>query len=254
MMKYKGFIFFCFLVLIISGCAMTHPGIKGTSHKKDSQLIVSVDENTTLSDDFYGFFEYTFENHSKKWMQIKIANVGFSGFKNHIPVDNDLSAWIEGAELKFKKSRHNMGLLLGSIMAVGGVTAAISDNKTTQVVGSGAAVVAAGTGMAVGFSDSMVALNAGQKGLHGTVNVPKTHILVPFSVAPKSFVRRWIVLKTPKREEWTGKGNELLIGIHQDGEEKSEYRFEVRKSTKPLNNRRRKMRQIQKMRRERSRK
>ena len=78
----------------------------------------------------------------------------------------------------------------------------------------------------------MIALNAGQKGLHGTVNVPKTHVLVPFSVAPKSFVRKWIVLKTPKREERIEKkGNELLIGI-QDGQEKLEYKFKVRKNVK----------------------
>ena len=163
--------------------------------------------------------------------------MGFPDFENHIPVNNDLSAWIEGAELKFKKSRHNMGLLLGSVLAVGGVVAGTSDNKTTQAVGGGAAIAAAGTAMAVGVSDSMIALNAGQKGLHGTVNVPKTHVLVPFSVAPKSFVRRWIVLKTPKQENnlKTKKGNELLIGL-QDGEEKPEYSFEIRKPLirKPL--------------------
>ena len=237
MRKLQKPIFLYSLLLIISGCAMTHPGIRGTSNKKDSQLVVSVDENTTLSDDFYGFFEYTFENLSEKWKRIKVTNVGFPDFENHIPVNNDLSAWIEGAELKFKKSRHNMGLLLGSVLAVGGVVAGTSDNKTTQAVGGGAAIAAAGTAMAVGVSDSMIALNAGQKGLHGTVNVPKTHVLVPFSVAPKSFVRRWIVLKTPKQENnlKTKKGNELLIGL-QDGEEKPEYSFEIRKPLirKPL--------------------
>ena len=55
MRKLQKPIFLYSLLLIISGCAMTHPGIRGTSNKKDSQLVVSVDENTTLSDDFYGF-------------------------------------------------------------------------------------------------------------------------------------------------------------------------------------------------------
>ncbi len=235
-MKCKILVFLCSVLLILSGCATTHPGLKGVTDKKDGQLVVSVAENTSLSDDFYGFFEYTFENVSDEWKRMRVVHVGFPNFENHILINNDLHAWIEGAELKFKQNRHNMALLTVGVAALGGVIAGTSSNRNTQVFGAGVMAASMGPQVGVSFSDSMIALNAGQKGLNRTVNVPKNHVFVPFSVAPKSFVRRWVVLKTPKikeSEQEEGKG-ELLTGLDlEDGKEVMEFKFKkIRQFTK----------------------
>ena len=210
-----------FLLFVLSGCAMTHPGIIGMSDKKDNQLFVSVQENRDLSDDFYGFFEYTFENRSKEWKRIKVVHAGFPDFENHVLVNNDLVAWVEGAELKLKKYRYNMALLTGGIAAVGGVIAATSNNMNTKVAGASVMITSVTTGAVLTTQDTR---NDGQRGLHGSVNVPKTHIFVPFSVSPQSFVRRWVVLKTPKNK--SRRKRVLLTNIELgDGKEKMEIKF-----------------------------
>jgi hypothetical protein len=51
---------------------------------------------------------------------------------------------------------------------------------------------------AVSMNSERRRANSGRRGVNQTVDVPKTHLLNPFSVAPGSYVRRWIVLKKPQ--------------------------------------------------------
>ena len=193
--KFK-FIILSLILPLLSSCASTHPGIRATESKKGHPIIVSVNDNMNLSDKYYLFLEYTFENRSSKWRDLQVNQIGFPDFKNEILVNDHLTSWIEGAELKLKQSQYNTALLLGSITAVG-FLAMSSNSNTTQAMGATAVLGATGAMVGMDISDTHDSVTSGKKGPHGTVYIPKTHVLTPFKIAPKSFVRRWIVLKNP---------------------------------------------------------
>lgn len=185
------------LSLLFVACATTHPGVvaKGDS----SKLVVSVDNNKDISDKYYLFLEYTFENKSSEWMSVNVPQLGFNHQDTEILTNDKLSAWIEGAELKLKKSQYNTNLILSSMVVVGAVAGGASSNGNVQVAGLATAGLAATAGAVQEVQSVQQKANSGQKGLNGTVHVPKSHVLVPFQVAPESYVKKWVVVRVPKK-------------------------------------------------------
>jgi len=147
----------CFFVFLAS-CATTHPGMKTVSNKT-TDLVVSIDERKDLSDDFYAFFEYTFENKSEDWKSAQVISVNIGEKPTEVLVNDMLSSWIEGAELKLKKRNFNTGQDL---------------------------------------NQSIRSASSGIKGENLTVNVPSTYLIAPFKISPKSYIKRWVIIKKPK--------------------------------------------------------
>ena len=187
-----------FILISLSACVTTHPGVMSNSSDKSSSLLVSVDEDSSISDKYYAFLEYTFENTSTDWIKVKVARLGFENSTTEILVNDRLSSWLEGVELKLKKNQHNTAVILGSVAAVGGIAAATSSNGNIQVAGLGAMVGVTGAAVAIDVGNARRRAQSGEKGLNQTVNVPKTHVFVPFEVAPGSYVKRWVVVRKPK--------------------------------------------------------
>ena len=188
-----------FTVNVFLGCAMTHPGEISESDQKE--LVLSANNNGDLSDSFYMFIEFTIENASDQWKSVKLSALDLNNKPSEILTGDKLSSWIEGAELKLKKAQYNTGLILGSMAAVGGAVALSSGDSSTQKAGVAVAAGAAVGAARVSMANQQQRANTGQPGLNNTVLVPKTHILAPFQVAPRSYVRRWLVMAVPKKEE-----------------------------------------------------
>lgn len=190
-------IFVSLTVLALTACVSTHPGniAKTTS---PTSLVVSTQKNKSISDKYYSFFEYTFENKSDDWASVHVTRLGFENETTEILVNDRLNAWIEGAELKLKKSQYNTAVILGSIAAIGGVVGATSSNGNLQVAGMGALAGASVVDAAQSISRTRNNAASGIKGVNQTVNVPSTYILAPFKVAPGSYIKRWVVIKNPK--------------------------------------------------------
>lgn len=185
--------------LLTVACATTHPGDMAESKQKE--VSVSVQKSVDLSDKYYYFYEYTIENTTADWKDIQIKNIYFEGQETEILTDDKLSSWIEGAELKLKAANYNRELLLGSIVAVGGVAAIGSNNSKVQMAGAGVAVGAAAASGATDIARARQQAVSGTKGLNQTVSVPQTHVFVPSKVAPESYIRRWVVVRAPKKSE-----------------------------------------------------
>jgi|GEM_PF-2972069 len=185
------------LAMASTGCVSTHPGVMSKSSLKSSNLKVSVQDQENLSDKYYMFLEYTFENTSPEWFDIKVSSLGFHKANTEILVNDKLSAWIEGAELKLKKNNYNTAVLLGSIAAVGGIAGGLSSDSNVQVAGLGAALGAGVAASVIGVQQERTRAGSGNKGLNQTVQVPKNHVFVPFKVAPGSYVKRWVVVRKP---------------------------------------------------------
>jgi hypothetical protein len=200
---------YCFILtaLMLSACATTHSG--PIAESKEKSVVISVDENTDLSDKYYLFLEYTIENTSTEWKDIQIVDVDFRGQETEVLVDEQLSSWIEGAEHKLKAAQYNQDLLIGSMVLAGGIVAGTSSSNTGKVAGAATMVGAAAVGVGTDISRAKNQASSGAKGENGTVNVPKTHIFVPSKIAPESYIRRWIVLKAPQLPKPKASENEL---------------------------------------------
>jgi hypothetical protein len=192
----KFFLPLIFGALFVSGCATTHSGSFASS--KDSSLKVSVARNSDLTDKYYIFYEYTIENTTPEWKQIQVVDILFDNQKVEVLLGDKLSAWVEGAELKLKASEYNKDMLLGSMIAIGGITALTSQNTSVQQAGAAAVAGGAAGGVALEVSRAHKNAVSGVKGLNGTVNVPQTHVFVPSKIAPESFIKRWIVVRMPE--------------------------------------------------------
>jgi hypothetical protein len=200
-------------------CATTHPGVvakTGAAAGTVEPVIMSIRDNTDLSDKHYMFLEYTIENKTEEWMNVQVTSVVIDGTPTEILTDDKLESWIEGAELKLAKAQYNTAMILGSMAAVGGAVAATSGHDGTAKAGAIAMGAAAVGAVGTGIRRDQQKANSGKKGVNGTVQVPSTHILTPFKVSPESYVRRWIVVTNPthkieKEVAGTTKGIPVLI-------------------------------------------
>jgi hypothetical protein len=181
--------------IFCASCATTHPG--NMAESGNNEVLISVERQYDLSDKHYIFYEYTIENKTPEWKDVQIVGVNFDGQDTEILTGDKLSSWIEGAELKMQASQYNQALLLGSIIAVGGVAAGTSHDSNVQVAGLTAMAGAAAYSAGSGISRAQNKANSGIKGENGTVNVPRTHVFVPSKVAPDSYIRRWVVVRAP---------------------------------------------------------
>lgn len=186
----------CSSILLILGCATTHRG--PVVESADKSILLSAHRNADLSDKYYLFYEYTLENKSSDWKQIQIVDVDFADENTEILTGEKLAAWIEGAELKFKKSQYNRDLVLGSMAAAGAAVALTSNNNSAQAAGAAALAGATAVSATANISSARGKASSGSKSATGSVNVPHSHVFVPSRIAPESYIKRWIVIRAPK--------------------------------------------------------
>lgn len=192
-------------------------GEVGSSDKRktSSGLLVSGEEIKSMSTKYFAQLDFTFENTSSKWINIKSVKLDFgSQLANegiNIPVGAELLAWGEAARQRKAISDYNTNLALASLVAVGGLTAAKSNSPQLK---TGGAVVAAGGLTALAVNDISNELNS----LELAKLVPDNHLLSNnFVVPPGMHAKRWVTIYTEKPYEIPFVTQVTLIVTLQDG-------------------------------------
>jgi hypothetical protein len=185
---------FVLLFFGLVGCATTHPGNIGTptSVNRKIPITVSAQSIDASSRDVFQLVEITVENNSDSWVRFSREEVAMSDelkTKLSVVLGRDLHDWGQAKAFQLNKDEHNRGLLQGAVLGVG-IVAAGSNNSDTSALG--AAAFAGGYVWAV--SDIVKADFRKAEGVKG---VPENHFYSPYSVPPRMFIRRWLLLNKP---------------------------------------------------------
>ena len=214
--------FLCAFSLFMSSCASLHHG----TTIKEGGLIISVRKNIELSSEKYSFMEYTFENPYKDTKEVRVTQLGFPGAtQSQVLVDDSLNEWLREKESKFKMSSWDtftfqaavvvtvVYILLGvATVIVGGsyiVPTPVSSHKPSgfhQVVGSTEMLNIEKPMDGVSLSHSQ----APHKIVKKKVKVPESHLIAPFQMKPKSYIKKWALIQ---RTESLPEGQTLFIRL-----------------------------------------
>lgn len=207
-------IVFSFIGLFTMSCATTHNG-RPLAVSNTPAVALSTAVVHELSDKYYTFIEYTVENKSSEWLDMKVDGVLVNGIQTEILTGDKLKSWIEGADLKLRKKEYNTNLLLGSFAIAGVATTVGSSSSNWQNVGLATSGVAVGAmaGNDISKAKKKATSNVSAKEIKkSNVEVPESNILIPFKVAPESYVKRWIVIKYSIEAQ-----GHLITGISVNG-------------------------------------
>lgn len=130
-------------LLILSGCATTHPGTKGNAvNGVGLPLEVSAISIEPTPEEAFQLIELTFENKSNNWLRIHSSDVVLNDLmrtKVSVVLGSDLRDWAQAMEFKLNKDEHNRGLLQAAIIGAGAIAAG-SNDKNIAAVGAVTAV------------------------------------------------------------------------------------------------------------------
>jgi hypothetical protein len=194
MIKLSSLIFLSFFAV---ACATTHNG-RPIAASNTPTVALSTGAVYELSDKYYTFVEYTVENKSSEWLDMKVDGVLVNGVETELLTGDKLKSWIEGADLKLRKSQYNTSLLLASFAVAGAATAATSGSNNWRNAGVATAGVALGASAVndINRAKKQASSNISTKDIRtSNVEVPESNILIPFKVAPESYVKRWLVIR-----------------------------------------------------------
>ncbi len=183
--------FSCFSLI---ACATTHPGriaVQTTTDKK-LPIIVSAQSINTAARDVFQLVEITVENTSDSWVRFSREEVVMNDelkTKLSVVLGRDLHDWGQATAFQLNKDNQNRGLLQGAILGAG-LVAIGSNNSDTAALGS----AAASAGYIWAVSDIV---KADMRKAEGVKGVPDNHFYAPFSVPPRMFIRRWLLLNKP---------------------------------------------------------
>lgn len=196
---------------LLAGCAsvrndyVAHPHDPATGKwaarggETPSGLVVTGEERTQYSSDYFGVVDVTFENTTDRWIHIKSVRLRFDGPEYDrtvsVPEGEQLRSWARATHQRLAVSRHNRETAL-ALVALAGMTAGLaSDNRAVRATGGVAAAGALGA-LAVDEANQAVE-RAEQPAAPHTPAYYDTHLLaVPFSIPPGLFAKRWVTLST----------------------------------------------------------
>ena len=206
-------------------CASVHPGKYGKSIREDgsivkntnSELLVSGDTDKALSNDFYKFMVFTFENKSGEVDEISDAHISFEDdyYNSEIRVisDKELKQWKDAQLAEKERKEKNRSTAFGSSAIAGGLLSfadgAIGNVGTALLVGGGAGL-------------GVDALHKGNRESERGKVFPETHLMSgKFQIPAGLYERRWIVLNVKDKEKLP---KEILLS----------YKYRGRKETQDI--------------------
>lgn len=185
------------LFFFLAACASVHGNLNAV-HKTGVDLPVKItaQEVEEYSDHYHRMIDFTFENTSGRWMRFEDVEFDFSnamGVEHNIIVGEDLKAWAESYRIKKSIENYNDSLGIAATILTGAfLTVASTFDSNAARLGMG--MQAAGTGVALYKGVSAAKLNAQVSSL-----VPDGHAYRSFSIPPKGFARRWMLVNTPQK-------------------------------------------------------
>jgi hypothetical protein len=198
---------FLFFLLGPAGCAEIASGPQGTSldalgrpspeAARAAPLRVSAGEIGTMSSQYFGEIEFTFENPSGKWIRVEQVALDFGSEQNnqavHFPWGTQLKSWADATSQRNAiQDANDAKMLLGAGGACALVLAAAQRGADgLRVLGGTASPGAITTMLATNVeAESGAADSAPRFG--------GDHLFAgPFDVPPGLFVKRWLVINTP---------------------------------------------------------
>lgn len=191
------------LSLLIVSCASVHNGKMAKeisngaiSESKTTEigLTISGKIRNSMSTEYFGFIDLTFENTSDKWIDIKSIQVEFDNDtlnqKVKIISGRELYSWQKSMQEKNAIDEFNQKMIMGTIGAVAGTVALSSNDKNLSNL-SGAVALGAISSLAI--SD----FNREVSKLENAQIFPQNHLLnSDFLIPPGLFDKKWILLYT----------------------------------------------------------
>lgn len=219
-MKLKHLITSFFAGFLFS-CASTHPGNQGKA-LGNSNLPLTVSAQT-LNDpnarkEPFQLVEVTFENTSDNWVKISesrliIKNPAES--KISVVLGKDLDYWAEAMKARLDKDQYNEEWIKTGIVTAGAIAmAAGRHNNDSGLAAAGALAVVGTTAWAV--TDAIrFSLNKAE----GVNKTPDNHLYHDFTVPPKMFIRRWLLVNKPSTQVI----NKLVLSVNTVEGDKDYY-------------------------------
>ncbi|MFN7727969.1 MAG: hypothetical protein ACK5P7_02305 [Bdellovibrio sp.] len=185
------------LLLLLAGCATTHPGAKGRQIDGTSQnLEVSANPVTEYSDKSNVFIDFTFENKGTRWLRIDQVKVEFpnqSKAAHNVIVGEDLKIWAESYKNKRKLNRHNSDLGMAALILTGaGIAISGSRSNNGGFESLGLATMGAGAGWRATRD-----VRDSQRQAQTSEIIPENYVLAPITVPSQGFLRRWVLVNIP---------------------------------------------------------
>lgn len=183
-------------VVGLIGCAGVHQGIMLTSADKTviSPIAISVSLNDKLSSEYFGFFDFTLENKSDKWIVVKNVSITFPDSllnKNiNVVAGQDLTIWHEGYLAQKAINEYNKGLAIGAFSVAAGVASMSVKDQTAKV-----ALAAAGTAPLVALP--VAELAALRDSVDKAAFFPANHLFAgDIRIPPSMFTRKFLLLNS----------------------------------------------------------
>lgn len=191
------------LSLLVVSCASVHNGKMAKeisngaiSESKTTEigLTISGKIRNSMSTEYFGFIDLTFENTSDKWIDIKSIQVEFDNDslnqKVKIISGRELYSWQKSMQEKNAIDEFNQKMIMGTIGAVAGTVALSSNDKNLSNLSG---TVALGAISSLAISD----FNREVSKLENAQIFPQNHLLnSDFLIPPGLFDKKWILLYT----------------------------------------------------------
>jgi len=170
-----------------------------TAEGAHNDIDVSADEVTSLSSPNLGVVALTFTNHTEDFIRITGVSLNFDAPVNEqvsIPVGDNISSWADAIAIRNRIRSGSAQLASGVLMPGGSILASMGHFRPDRAEAT-TGQLAAPAPLAV--SEFQVTQAAAESAQIATL-VPADHLLAgPFSVPPKLFAKKWILLKSDGR-------------------------------------------------------
>lgn len=184
--------------ILLSACASVHnsPEAKTVEGETVDGLNVSAIQVNDSGEEPFLLLTVTFENKSDKWIRVASVDTPMSeevASKISIVVGNDLIDWGKAQAAKKELNEHNEKMTQLGLAVVGAAVAVGSAANGNQ---NGAAAGLATMGVAQGWAAGSAISKARANAMNAKW-VPDDHLLAPFSIPGRGFMRKWILYNVP---------------------------------------------------------
>lgn len=179
-------------------------------------IAISASLNHKLSSEYFGYFDFTLENKTDKWVVVKNVTISFpdSMLNNNIKVvaGQDITLWHEGYLARNAVNQYNKGIALGAFSVAAGVASAAVNDQTAKSV------------LAAASAAPLVALSVAElSSLRDSVEksgvFPASHLLAgDIRIPPSMFTRKFLLLNSTNHKNISYAQSFLLSWETDSGE------------------------------------
>ncbi len=168
-------------------------------NSKHEAVKISGREIRELSSPYFGVIDFTIENKTADWLDLKDISIEFSNEKINkgvqIPLGNKIRFWAESTLARNKVRDHNRALFAIALTGAGAAIAGSSDSQYMQGLGAAA--------MIGGYSYLVVNdIGNYMDEIHNSKAVPPNFLIGnDLQIPPSLFSRYWVLFYTPKPED-----------------------------------------------------